>query len=338
MANFFGLMKKHKEQPKEAKLYFDLKEGSSCDYHRITLPLRDAERGFQPKNNIFVFNRVASGGLQQILNMKQEGFKIVIDWDDFFELEPEHYLYGSFKAHGFSETAREFLKLADVVTVTTELLAARIRPYHRNVVVIRNCLPFDMLQFTRSKDITSSTPIVWAGGASHAKDLSLVSGCFDHANITIAGWEDPNSATPGTHQEITTREWAKIEASFEGAKFYPGTKDTTQYMQAYDGHSFAVAPLVNNPFNQCKSNLKILEAGAKGIPIICSNVLPYLNPVDAPFVSYADKAWEWEQEVKRYLNNPTYREDRGAALAEHVRLHYNMQDANELRRQVYESL
>lgn len=338
MGNFFGLMKKPKEQTKESTLYFDLKEGSSCDYHRVTLPLRDVPTEFHPKNNIFVFNRMCSGGFQQILNMKREGFKIVVDWDDFFELEPDHYLYASFKSRGFTEAAIQFLQLADVVTVTTELLASRIRPYHRNVVVIRNALPFDTLQFTKSEDKDSGSPIIWAGGASHSKDLQIISGSFDHKEITIAGYEDVTKATPGTHQETSGKEWAKVANAFEGAILYPATKDTSKYMQAYDGHAFAVAPLVDNPFNQCKSNLKILEAGAKGIPIICSQTLPYFNPIDAPFVTYADKTWEWEQEIKRYLNNPTYREDRGDALAEHVRLHYNMQDANELRRQVYESL
>lgn len=109
-------------------------------------------------------------------------------------------------------------------------------------------------------------------------------------------------------------------------------------MEAYDGHSLAVAPLIDSPFNRCKSNLKILEAGAKGLPIICSKVLPYYNPIDESVVSYAETTQDWHTEVKRYLNNPSYREDRGAALAEHVRLHYRMEDANELRRQVYESL
>ena len=39
-----------------------------------------------------------------------------------------------------------------------------------------------------------------------------------------------------------------------------------------------------------------------------------------------------------YGLNPNYREDRGLFLAEHVRTHYNLADANELRRQVIESL
>lgn len=109
-------------------------------------------------------------------------------------------------------------------------------------------------------------------------------------------------------------------------------------MSVYESHAIAIAPLVDNDFNNCKSNLKILEAGAKGIPIVCSKVLPYFNPVDARAVTYAENKAEWHYEIVKLLRNPNYREDRGLFLAEHVRTHYNLADANELRRQVIESL
>ena len=77
MGNFFGLMKKPKETNKETTLYFDLKEGSSCDYHRVTLPLRDSGADFHPRNDIYVFNRMCSGGFMQVHKMKADGFKTV---------------------------------------------------------------------------------------------------------------------------------------------------------------------------------------------------------------------------------------------------------------------
>lgn len=186
----FGLTKKPKVQSKEPVLYFDLKVGSSCDYHRVTLPLKEYEAKFHPKSDIFVFNRLFSGGLERMKQLKKEGIKIILDWDDFIELDSEHYLYDNFKSRGFTEMALDFIKLADVITVTTELLAYKLRPYHKNIVVIRNSLPFDQLQFTLSQDKSSSTPIIWAGGASHARDLSLMSGSFESSLITLAGYED----------------------------------------------------------------------------------------------------------------------------------------------------
>ena len=56
---------------------------------------------------------------------------------------------------------------------------------------------------------------------------------------------------------------------------------------------FAVAPLVDTPFNRCKSDLKILEYSALGLPVIASDLPQYR--IDAPFVTLTDndqQAWE----------------------------------------------
>ena len=52
----------------------------------------------------------------------------------------------------------------------------------------------------------------------------------------------------------------------------------------------AHAPLLDNPFNRCKSALKLIEFGALGIPVIASDVAPYQNaPVQR--VDNTPQAW-----------------------------------------------
>lgn len=321
--------------PNTPVLKCDNKLGSGCDYHRIVMPF--AGNTFKPKKDVLVFNRVYSRGSDEVKRLKAQGVKIIVDLDDFYSLNPEHYMAGVFTNH--SKTIVEMIKLADVVTVTTEYLAYKIRHLNRNVVVIRNALPYDEGQFTLTKDRYSDTPIIWAGGASHEPDLSLVANTFDDTLLTIAGYEVYPSAPVGNNsQYLTTAEWVKVKRKIPNAQYKPAIKNLGEYMSVYDGHSIAIAPLVDNDFNNCKSNLKILEAGAKGLPIICSPVLPYFNPVDAKVVIYADSKASWHYEVVKLIRNPRYTEDRGMMLAEHVRLNYNLADANELRRQVIESL
>nr|DAY73610.1 MAG TPA: hypothetical protein [Caudoviricetes sp.] len=318
----------------QPRLYCDNKFGSGCDYHRIVLPY--ANNKFAPKENVLIFNRVFSGGADEVRRAKAKGYKIVVDLDDYYELNRDHYLAKHFTEH--AKVIIEMVKLADIVTVTTEYLAYKLRHLNRNIVVIRNALPFDELQFTLSQDRTSSTPIVWAGGASHEKDLSLVANSFPGGLFTIAGYEIYPAAKFGSIECLVHSEWAKVMAKFPASNFIKGIRDLNSYMNVYNGHKLVIAPLVGNEFNACKSNLKTLEAGAKGLPIICSKVLPYYNPIDAKVVVYAENHAEWKSEVDKFLKNPTYMEDKGEALAEHVRLHYNLKDANELRRQVVESL
>ncbi len=52
----------------------------------------------------------------------------------------------------------------------------------------------------------------------------------------------------------------------------------------------AIAPLENNAFNEAKSNLRLLEYGILGYPVVCSDMLPYQNaPVTR--VSNTPQAW-----------------------------------------------
>ena len=60
--------------------------------------------------------------------------------------------------------------------------------------------------------------------------------------------------------------------------FFPGV-DVVQFPSAVQQlrGDIALAPLVDNPFNRCKSAVKVYEAWASGIPIITSPVGPYLT-------------------------------------------------------------
>lgn len=293
----------------------------SCDYYRIALPYRRIT--LKSKSPVFIFNRVGSTPKDVVKVMKKTGHKIVCDIDDHWILNPEHYLYKHYTGSKRADEIIRNIKMADVVTVTTPLLAAKVKELNRNVVVIPNALPFDQGQFTLSKDKTSDTDFIYVGGPSHYSDLELIEGLDN--DLTIAGFNP---------EEI---EWQRVISLLKNAKF-KNHLPTSEYMKAYEGHRVALAPLVDNAFNNCKSNIKILEAGAKGIPIIVSKCFPYDNPVDKPFVLYASNKYEWWAHMCNLQANPSLAEDMGAALAEHVRLQYHINDANELRRQVIESL
>lgn len=291
----------------------------SCDFHRLQLPYQNLE--CKPKVPIYIFNRIPPDTPDILKRLRKLGFKIICDIDDYWFLDKSHYLYEHLSKSNVPNRIIESLKFADAVTTTTAALADRIKEHNKNIYVIPNALPFDSGQFQKSRDKESDTPFIYVGGASHQQDLAIIKDCSD--KLTIAGYSfDP--------------EWWKIKQANKGAMF----KDElplASYMEAYEGHRFALAPLVDNPFNNCKSNLKVLEAGCKGLPIITSKCLPYYNPIDNSAVIYANNRYEWQYHMRKLMAYPMYAEDRGAALAEHVREHYSLYKANTIRRQLIES-
>lgn len=300
---------------------------SGCWYHRIGEPLKAFGEDLpNPKNTVIYFSRLSAIPYDKLREYKLAGVKIIHDMDDAFTLSANHVLKETYRVNGMAERFKALLDIADVVTVTNSFLAKELEPHTSGqVVVIPNALTFDKGQFTKSEDTESLTPIVYVGGNTHLHDLELVRKALPINELTIAG---VSQGCPV---------WDEVTKRFRGVSTKPqATLDN--YMELYNGHKIALAPLEKNTFNMCKSNLKVLEAGAKGLPIVTSKVHPYLNDVDKDVVLYGNSENSWRSVLTKLLKDDEYRKDKGLELADHVRLNYDMKQANEIRRQIIESL
>jgi glycosyltransferase involved in cell wall biosynthesis len=70
------------------------------------------------------------------------------------------------------------------------------------------------------------------------------------------------------------------------------SQNVNEYGNFYRLFDIALAPLEDNKWNNCKSELKIIEAAAYGLPVIASEVAPYLstNP-GVKFTQNTPEAW-----------------------------------------------
>lgn len=300
---------------------------SGCWYHRIGEPLKAFGEDLpDPKNTTIWFSRLSAIPYEKLKEYKLAGVKIWIDQDDHFILSSNHVLKETYRVNGMAERFKDLLDLADVVTVTNDFLAKELSPYTKGeVVVVPNALTYDEGQFTKSADIESGTPLVYVGGNTHLHDLELVRKALPINGLTIGG----------VSQDCAV--WQEVTKRFKGVSTKP-QQSLDNYMSLYDGHKIALAPLEKNNFNMCKSNLKVLEAAAKGLPIVCSKTLPYYNNIDKDVVIYGNSENSWRSAVQKLLKDDDYRKDKGLELAEHVRTHYQLDDANKIRRQIIESL
>jgi processive 1,2-diacylglycerol beta-glucosyltransferase len=304
------------------QLILDTRRESGCDYHRIQLPMKHLT-GVTPKVPTLYINRDTSWSLAKLRAFKADGGRFIYDQDDTIHLPAGHPLAKQYANPAVQDRLRALLSLADVVTVTTTRLAQEFRHMTRAPIeVLPNALPFDRDQFTRSPGVTADRPIVWAGGMSHEVDLALVRDIIDGRQIALAGYQ-------------RTAPWFNMVQMFPGCRVKPALP-VRQYMQHYDGHQFAIAPLAASPFAECKSNLKILEAGAKGLPIICSRTPPYWMGRRIPGVTFARDESDWRHRTLIMRNNPQQCAEQGDALAAWVRENYHLDTVNEHRRQILE--
>ena len=109
----------------------------------------------------------------------------------------------------------------------------------------------------------------------------------------------------------------------------------SQYMNLYNDADVALAPLVDSKFNRMKSNLKALEAGAKRIPLIASDVAPYRG---SEYILTAVNSAEWSIYMREMVDSPNYREWLGEQLGKECRERYDIRDINKKRAQAYKML
>ena len=67
----------------------------------------------------------------------------------------------------------------------------------------------------------------------------------------------------------------------------------------------SLIPLVENNFNMAKSNIKLMEYSALGIPCICSN-FPDSPYIDAPVAIANGNTDLWLKTVKIFIKNEEY--------------------------------
>jgi len=113
-------------------------------------------------------------------------------------------------------------------------------------------------------------------------------------------------------------------------------KDVYSYGKLYDLIDVSMIPLVNNDFNRCKSQLKLIEAGFKKKACLVSDVIPYsLDKTKDNAMYVTDK--EWRKSIKYLIMNPNKVEDLKESMYQYVNERYRIDIVNKERKQIFES-
>ena len=79
----------------------------------------------------------------------------------------------------------------------------------------------------------------------------------------------------------------------------------------------ALAPLEDNRFNDCKSDLRLLEYGACAYPVVCSDVRPYRD-AGLPVTLVKNKYKAWVDAIRSHLLDPDATWQAGQTLQQGV--------------------
>ena len=317
---------------------------SGVSYHRLMMPMIYLMQN-HPEDSCKITNQVDEEEISQgwdvvMMNrtfaFKAEtmaewrdkyGFKLLVDNDDYWHLDPHHILYQVYKLRKIPEDIEDYIKIADVCTCTHERLAEEIYKLNPNVHILPNALPYGDGQFSDVKTPSDRVRLFWSGSDTHAADLGLVRNPMQRIYSDGLLRTDIKTVMAG-YSEASKPVWDVMIAAFtNGLRFQTqiyNFASVEHYMFAYCDSDISLIPLVGTKFNAMKSNLKVLETAAKKNPAIVSQVDPYLG---LP-VNYVTNQKDWYKHVKALVNDEAMRKEKGQELFDFCNKNFNLHTVN----------
>ncbi|YCH23269.1 glycosyltransferase [Pseudomonas sp. D1-3] len=210
----------------------------------------------------------------------------VYELDDYLPNLPVKSVHRAQMPKDILKSMRRGLGYVDRFVVSTQALADACSGLHEDIRVIENCLPPAWWKGLATARSRSGKPRVgWAGGIGHTGDLEMI------ADVVLALADEVDWVFMGMCPDKLR---PAVKEVHEGV-------DISAYPRALAALNLdlAVAPLEENLFNECKSNLRLLEYGACGFAVVCSDVRSYQG--NLPVTRVKNRYRDWVDAIRMHV-------------------------------------
>lgn len=265
------------------------------------------------KFDIVIANRTLANGttvteqLEQIKRVKATGCKYILDIDDYWHLHQGHELSKWWVSNNMTSLIETNINNADYVMTTHDVLGKLTK---RDYIVMPNGIDeTDMQWNVKPKAIRKTVEFGWCGSNNHIHDINLMGKALRRLNVEDVNYRmaylgySPKMPNVKNYEHVLTGYDTAKDNQYLNIQGLP----VDEYATLYDHIDVALIPLVENVFNSCKSNLKMLEAGFKKKAVIVSNVQPYTSLIkhgeNCLKVNSTDNNNGWYKSIKRLCND-----------------------------------
>lgn len=274
--------------------------------------------------DILVLQRQTSVEIFDLVDMLPSRPKIVYEVDDnpweWHSWDEVHRQLGA----TYSMRVTQVMCKCDAITCSTETLARRIRREFpdKPIWVIPNAIDYQLRDWGQREDradydLQDRIVLGWTGSIHHERDIDVMLAAMPtvlqmHPEAVLLLQCDPRvygkrvAGCPNGRWKDQIR--YGLPVPFED---HPGI---------YSLFDINLAPLEVTPFNICKSDLRLIEGGAQGVPYVATNIAPYteFHEESGGLGGYlASTPAEWVEAIEDLLDGEA--EARGSSLARYVR-------------------
>ena len=231
------------------------------------------------------------------------------------------------------------MSFCDALTVSTVPLKQKLRQHildvhgvDKPIFVIPNCN--DINDWKYEKVNGDGVVIGYAGGLSHNDDLDMVLPAlktimekYPHVRFQMMGQMDLTKA-----KKIFGK-WKK--SIRERILLMNATKTQPEYPAylAEQPWNIGIAPLINSPFNECKSSIKFFEYSMYKIPVVASRMYPYSKDIfgtpvieDGETGLLCDNVDDWVKNLSLLIESEDLRRKLGENAYNHVVKNWQYKD------------
>ncbi|MDG1118551.1 MAG: glycosyltransferase [Flavimaricola sp.] len=255
-----------------------------------------------------------------VLREKNIGYAFDMD-DDLLNVPKDKDPTGQYTA--YIPTLRNLLKSASLVTVSTDLLAEKIRSEAPTVIVWPNRISKrlwggELPVRGKGKEVRA----LFMGTRTHGADFEIILPALEAAQRLYPRF---SVTLIGVTSDGELPSWVERIKIPEGSysRFVPWLRDLTPRAD------FALAPLDDTDFNTLKSSLKLLDYGALGLPVLASEVSVYRSVKDRPdnVTLVPNTTSAWEAAIVSQIQLVDTAHERGRKMREWVFENWAMEDA-----------
>lgn len=204
------------------------------------------------------------------------------------------------------------LRLADLVTVSTERLRQVYSAHRNDILVLHNQVEqgdWENAIADPHQKPDGEMWLGWAGSKTHWPDLKEISGAIvavlrrnQSARLVLMGFPEALPLFKKVAKQVVTFDWMPI----------------TDYRRVVAAFDVALAPSAAIAFNEGKSDIRILEAALCGIPVVASET-PYGDTVREAGCGFVAKSTQkWVKSLNRLVKNASLRSEMGEAGRKYV--------------------
>ena len=312
-------------------------DAAACGNYRVVQPLEFLRRGGA---NVIIASNFAIQDLYQydiILAQRQHnatfyrtlreaaflGKTLVYEIDDnVHAVHANSPAYTAYKPGGEAvHGVKRFIEASDGLFTTSAELASQYSEFSKRTWVLPNQIDFGIRDWEtpveRHPDLKDKVVIGWAGSITHQDDYAPIKHVvkpilekYPHTMFCIVSAYQTMDIFL-KELDLPADRVVKLEPV-----------DFDKYPSLPAQFDIGLIPVVNTTFNRAKSDLKIIEYLARGVPYVASKLAPYVRfhqETDGQYGYIADSPEQWIDAISRLVEDETDRKNRSESGMQYVK-------------------